>query len=150
MTAVDFQCVQAGFAQILVHRTGAAVGQYVDRTCHRVSGHRQPARQRFQQHQAEGVGAAREHEHIRRRVDLGEFRLRQHAQIVDFRIARFKLRQLWAFAGHPFRTWQVELQESFDVLLDGDPADVQKDRARGIEHLRFLRPENFQIDAAGP
>lgn len=106
--------------------------------------------ERFEQHESERVGAARKHEDVGGRVDLREFGLRQHAQIVDLRIARLQLGERRTFARDPLRAGQIELQECLDVLLDRHASHVQEDRPRGVEHLRVHRMEDFEIDAARP
>ncbi|ABA51161.1 hypothetical protein BURPS1710b_1413 [Burkholderia pseudomallei 1710b] len=150
MPPVDLQRLEARLAQIVVHRARAAVAEHVDGARHRIGGDGRAARERFEQHEPERVGAAREHEHVGCRIYLGELRLRQHAEVIRLRIARFELGERGALARDPFRAGQVELQERLDVLLDRDAADIQEDRPRGVEHLRFDRPEDVEIDAARP
>ncbi len=55
-------------AQLPIERSGAAISDHVDRTGHREGGHRQPARRRFEEDEAEGFGPARQDEDIGRRV----------------------------------------------------------------------------------
>ena len=56
---------QARGAQILIEDTDRRVADHIARAGHRKSRGRQPARQRFQQHQSKCVGTAWKHEHIR-------------------------------------------------------------------------------------
>jgi hypothetical protein len=62
---------------------------------------------------------------------------------------------LRAVADHDLAAGQVERQEGFDILLDGETPDIKMDRARQVDQRRRLigqlaRPEQPGIDAARP
>ena len=71
--AIELQRAQAGGAQVLVQHAGLRIADDIARTGHRIRRHRQPAGHGLQQHQAEGIGLAREHEHVGGGIDLREF-----------------------------------------------------------------------------
>ena len=64
--ARDFERGEAGGAQVVVERAGAAVADHVERPGDRERGDRQAARQRLDHDDAEGVGLARERRRRRR------------------------------------------------------------------------------------
>src|SRR5512139_2466533 len=70
--ARQFQRVDAGGAQISIKSSDWSLADDVARCCGWESRHRQAARQRLKQHQAEGIGAAGEHEDVGSSIDAGE------------------------------------------------------------------------------
>ena len=68
----SLSALEAGGAQILVQHARLRIADHIARTGDRIRRHRQAAGHGLQQHQAEGVGLARKHEHIGRGVHLRE------------------------------------------------------------------------------
>jgi len=99
------------------------------RRCHRERRNRQPACQRFQQHQTERIGAAWKHEDISARIDGGEFRAVFGAEENRVAVAGFQPRTRRTVADHHLGSRQVQPQKCVHALFDGKPADREKDRA---------------------
>ena len=74
--------------QIFVQHADRIVADDVFRPGHRKGGDRHAAGQRFELHDAEGVGAAREHEDVRRRQMRGENAVVQLAEEFGVGITR--------------------------------------------------------------
>src|SRR6185437_9297480 len=115
---------------------------------HRICRYRQTAGHGLQQHQSERVRLAREHEDVRGSVYLRQLVLVEQPEIVHFRVPRLDSLQCGSHACNPLRAWQIQLEESFDVLLDRHPADVEEDRRLAIEPLTALGLEDVKIYAA--
>src|SRR5205085_854159 len=65
-------------------------------------------------------------------------------------IFRFELRELRAIADDELRAWEIELQKRFDVLFDGDAADVEMNGARQIEPVFRTWLKELDVNAARP
>ena len=116
----------------------------------RIGGNRHPARERFELHNAERVGPAREHEDVGAR-QVG----RQHLlveQSEEFGVGEPppQLGLLRTLPDHDLRSRQVEREERRQVLLDGDASDAGKDRPRQAEVDGALGLEQLGVDAARP
>ena len=144
------QRAQAGGAQIVVERADRMIGDDVQRAGHRKRRDRRAAGQRFQLHDAESVGQAREHEHVGGRQMRGQFRALLLAEEFCLRIAPLEFRALRAVADHDLGARQVERQERFEILLDRDAAHGHEDRPRQIQRRRIVGMKQIGVDAAGP
>ncbi len=113
----------------------------VDGAVNRIGGDGHAARQRLEQNEAIGVGAAREDED----VGIGDVPRQRLAGLVsgeaDLRIARLQFCHLRAVADHILGALQVELEESLDVLLHGHAADEERDRPRALQEAALARME---------
>ncbi len=140
----------AGAAQIAIQRADRMIGDHVERTGDRERRNRRAAGQRFELHDAERVGEAREHEH----VGGGQMRRQILALLLAeefrFRIFLRQRRLLRAVADHDLGSRQIQRQKRFEILFDRDPAHGHEDRPRQIELGRLIRPEQVGVDAAGP
>jgi len=120
---------EARGAQIVVENGDRRRPDDVLRRRHREPGNRQPACQRFQQHQTERIGAAWKHEDVGARIDGGEFRAMFGAEENRVAVAGFQPRTRRTVADHDLGSRQVQRQKCVHVLFDGQPADHEKDRA---------------------
>ena len=95
---------------------------------------RHAAGQRLELHDAERVGQARKDEHIRRGDD-GRRQLAVSSRPRNFTSG--KRRRSSASCGpvadHHLGAGQIEREEGFEILLDGDAPDADEDRPRQIE-----------------
>ena len=94
---------------------------------------RQAAGQRLEQHQAEGVGLAREHEDVGGRIDLGQFLAVPRAEEHRLRIFPLQRRARRPVADDQLGAGQIEIEERLEILLDRDAADAEKHRRRQAE-----------------
>ena len=102
---------------------------HVLRPAHGKRRDRHARRHGLEQHHAEGVGAAREHEHVGRGVAFGERLAGLLAGEQHVGIARRQLLELRAAADHHLAAGQIEIEERVDVLLGRDASDVEEHRA---------------------
>ena len=113
------------------------VADHVAGPGHRKRRDRQAARQRLQQHQAEGVGLAREHEDVGGGIDLRQFLAVPRAEKHRFRIVSLQRRARRPVADDHLGAGQIEIEEGLEILLDRDAADTEKDRrAAGRDRSR--------------
>ena len=137
-------------SQILVEDTALAWRDDVERPRHRIGRDRQSAGHGLEHDEAEGVGPAREHEHVPG-GDVARQRLAtQLPGEGDVGVAYTEFRQVRPVADDDLAAVEAQIEERLDVLLDGDPADEQRDRPRQREGLLAARPEEGRIDAAPP
>ena len=106
---------------------------HVAGTGHRKRRDRQAARQRLQQHQAEGVGPARKHEDVGGGIDLRQFLALPRAEKYRLRIFPLQRRARRPVADDQLGAGQIEIEKRFEVLLHRDAADTEKDRPRQAE-----------------
>ena len=137
-------------AQILMQHRRLAAGEDVARPLHREGCDRQPARRRFQQHDTEGVGQAREDEDVRGGIDRRELLALARAQEMRLREGALQVGAGRPVADHDLAAGQAQRQEGFEVLLDRDPADAEEDRPRQVEHALWPGMEQREIDAPPP
>ncbi len=154
--AVGAQGRKGGSAEVVRHRADLALraGQHVARTGDVERRDRHAGGQRFEQHQAEGVGAAREHEHVAAGIRRRQLGVRERSGKHHVRMARPELREKRAAAHHHPESGQVEVEERLDGLFHSDPSDIQEHRP-GQPVLRCpiaarLRGEALEVDAARP
>ena len=97
---------------------------------------RHAARQRLQQHQAEGVGPAREHEDVGGGVGLRQCLALPRAEKHRLRIFSRQRRPRRPVADDEFGAGQIELEKRLEILFHRDAADAEKDRPRQTEVAR--------------
>ena len=98
------------------------VADHVERTRDRVGSNRNATGERFELHDAERVGLAREHENIRRRDQAGQFRTFLEAEEFRRRESLLQFGHLRPVANHHLAAGQIEREERRQVFLDRDPA----------------------------
>jgi hypothetical protein len=109
--ARDIQRRHCRSPQIPIQRSGATISDHVQWTGDRQCRYREPASHCLEQHKPEGLGTARQHEHIGRRIVPDQrFALLSSGKI-HFGIAAFHFRQQVAIADDEFRARQIELQK---------------------------------------
>ena len=123
----------AAMPEVLVEDADAGAADHVGRARHRVGGDRDAGGERLEEHDAEGVGPAREDEDVGAGIGLGQRLAGPHAEEVGLRVRRLERRQRRPVADHHLAAGQVEGEEGADVLLDRDPADEEEDGARQVE-----------------
>ena len=145
----DGQGLEARRPQILVEHACAGA-DHVDRPRYGKRRDRQAARQRFDEHDPECVGARGEDEHVGARIDVGQRFALLCAEKMRVRIAALKMAARRSVADDDSRARQVEIEQRLEVLFHRDPTDRQEDRPRQVE--RALRPRTVEgvIDAARP
>ena len=121
-------------------RPTGACADHVARRGGRKSRDRHAARQRLQQHQAEGVGAAREHEHVGGGVDLGQRLALARAEKHRVGIGLRELSARRPIADHELGAGQIELEKRLEIFPP-PPArrsgrSAAADRARARERGR--------------
>ena len=136
--------------QIPVQGADLALAHHVLGSRHRKGGDRQAAGERLQHHQAEGVGEAGEDEHVGGGDMARQVGAELGAEEVDVGIARLQGRALRAVADHHLGAGQRQRQERADVLFHRHPPDIEMDRPRQVEQRGLVRPEQLQVDPAGP
>ena len=134
--ARDGEGGEAGGAKIVVERAGAAVADDVERAGDWKGGDGCAARQRFDEHDPERVGARGEDEDVGAGVDARQRFAMQRAKKVCVRIALLESGAGWAVADDRDRAWQLEAQERLEVFLDRDAADAEENWPRQIERIR--------------
>jgi hypothetical protein len=152
---VALQSPQRRLAQIGVQRAYAfgRAFQNIRRPRHWVRGDRCAAGQAFQQHEAERVGHRGEHEHVGAGIGPGQRGAVQLADESCLGVRPFQRLALRPIADDHFDARQIERQEPFEVLLDGDAAHIQEDGARQRwPHLRLagLKPAQVHPSRPGP
>src|SRR5208283_4002458 len=140
----------AGAAEVLVQNSDRVIADDVLRPGNGKSGDGNAARQRLELHDAERVGAARKHEHVRRREMAGKNAVLQSAKKFGIGKAAFELRLLRAGADDNPGAGQIERKESFQVLFDGDAAHRHEDRTGKGKIDGAIGVEQIDVDAAGP
>ena len=135
----------AGAAQIGIQRADRMIRDHVQRAGHRKRRDRRAARQRFELHDAEGVGEAREHEDVGRRQMRGQIRALLFAEKSGLRIAALQLGRLRSVADHDLGSRQVQREKRLEVLFDRDAAHGHEDRPRQIELGRHRRAVNRSV-----
>ena len=119
----DLQRSHAGRLQILVKDADRRGADDVARPGHRKSGNRQAAGEGLQQHEAERVGPAREHEDVGRRIDLRQCLALPGAEEHRMRIFPLQRDARRAVADDELGARQIEVEKGLEVFLDGDAAD---------------------------
>ena len=135
--------------QILAQYARLRVGQHVFRPADRVGRNRNAARQRFEQHETERIGKAWKDKDIGRGVGLGQTLAFARAREHGVRIKPLELFGLRTSTDQDLAAWQIEIEKGLDILLDGDAADIKKDRAFA-EEARLARLEQIGVYAARP
>jgi hypothetical protein len=125
------QCRRHRRAEVLTQRAQFRPGDDVHRPGDRVRGHRQPARQRLDQHHPERVRPAREHEQIRRRVHLAESFALPVAEEHRVRVLPLQFRPRRAVADDELRASRLEPQEVGNPFLVRHRARRTEGRAAG-------------------
>ena len=145
----DFERIQARRAQIVIEDADRRGADHVARPGDRKGGNRQPAGERFEQHQAKGIGLARKYEHVGGGVDLGQFGAVPRAQEHRIRIFSLQRQACRPVADHNLGARQIEIEEGLEVLFDRHPADIEEDRHWQAQIDR-ARMKQRRIDAARP
>ncbi len=140
----------AGLLQVRVDGANGLVRDHVDRTGDRKRRDRRAAGERFQLHHAEGVGEAREHEHVGgrhmgRKVATGLF-----PQEFDRGITAGKLGPLRSIPDHDLGAGQLQREKCLEIFFHRDAADIHEDRSRQIELGHVVGGEEVGIDPAAP
>src|SRR5690606_27181861 len=105
---------------------------------------------RLKQHQAEGVGAAREHEDVGAREDAGEVLTDLGAEEDGGGIGALELVERGAAADDELGAGEIEPEEGLEVLFHGDATDVEE-HGPGMAQVRALvGVEERGVDALGP
>ena len=107
------------------------------------------AGERLEQHQAKGVGLAREHEDVGGRIDLRQFLAMPGAQKHRIRIFPLQRRAGRAIADDELGAGQIEIEERLEILFDRDAADAEEHRLRQAE-VGGARMKQRGVDAARP
>ena len=141
---------ETGRAEIVAERAGAAFADHVERPGDRIGGDRHAARQRLDQHDAEGVGPRREDEHVGAGVDPRQRFAVQRAEEMRVREAPLEAGARRPVADDDHRARQLELQQRLEVLLHRDATDAEEDRPRQVERVGRARPIEAVVDAARP
>ena len=137
-------------AQVRVENADRLLADDVQGPRHRKACHRKAARKRLEEHDPVGIGPAREHEDVSRRIDAGEAFAGPRTKEDGLAVARREVRAMRAIADDDFRPGQIEVKEGFDVLLHRKAADIEKDRSRQVERLPRARPKQVGVDAPRP
>ncbi len=137
-------------AQIFVEIASHAVFYDVARPLNREGCNRDAAGKGFDQHEAEGIRAARKNEYVCCRKKLSKIFPRFEPREYRLRVTRAKHFQIRTPAHDVACARQIELKLGFDVLLNCNPADVHEYRPRTFEVFLGARPEKFGIDASRP
>ncbi len=132
---------EAGEPQILIETADRGITDNVARRRRWICRNRHAARQGFEQHQAERVGAAREHEHVGSGINPRQFLAMLAAEKHRVRIGPRQLRARRSVADHDFGAGQIELKKGLDILFHRQAPDGQEYRPRQIEHGVAARPE---------
>jgi len=147
---IDAQRTPGRLGQVLIERAGDTVLDHIDGSGHGISGHRHAAGHGLQIHQAESVGAAREHHDIGCRKGVGEV-------LTEAIAGKYSVRKLLLQA-HPFRPITDDdlaarpghSQECADVLFHRDSSNIGGNGARHVEKVFAARLEKLGIDTALP
>lgn len=116
-----------------------------------IGGDRGTAGQRFQQHEAESICQAGENEDVGSGIGLCQFLVETRAGEEDVGEVAPEGCELWAAADDDFRTGEVQVKESADVLFHGDSADIEEDWAgQAGPGVFWFRLEQVKVDASGP
>ena len=129
---------------------GDAVRDDVDRTGDRVGRDRHAAGHRFEQHQAEGVGAAGKDEHVRLRDQRGKRLAIPEPGEHHRRIARAQVDLRGPATHDELAARNVEREKVLDALFHGNPPEVEPDRSRQIEIALRLRTKQSGVHATAP
>ena len=134
---------------VILEHGDRGIADHVAGAGNRKRRNRQAAGQRLEQHQAERIGLAREHEHVGAGIDFRQFLAVPGAE--KHRVGKLALQRSprRAVADHHLGAGQVEFEESFEILLDRHAAYTQIDRRRQAE-IGDPRMEQRGIDAARP
>ena len=124
---------EGGLPQVPIEDSAAGGADHVERAGDRKGRDRQAGGQRLEQHDAEGVGEAREDEHVGGGIDPRQILARQGAEEAGLRISSLELAAGRAVADDDLRAGQIEAQEGLEVLLHGDAADIEEDGRRRIQ-----------------
>src|SRR5258708_2631280 len=136
------------FAQILMERANrpcAAMhplvvdAEDIERSRHRKSSDRHPARKRLDIDQSERIGAAWQDEDVRRGISGGKLGAVLGSKKEDARIVRFQPLKCRSAADDDFAPGHIEREERLDILFDCNPTDVQKHRPRQALKGRMRR-----------
>ena len=144
------QTAETGGLKIFVENSNRRVGDHVAGRVDREARDRQAARQRLEQNQAERIGAAGKHEHVRARVDAGELLALAGAEEGRRRIALRQFLPGRPVPHHDLAARQVERQKGLDVLLHRQASDREKYRSWQPEIAAGARLEQIGVDAARP
>jgi len=136
--------------EIGVETAGDPVLDDIDRSAHRVRGHRYAAGHGLEIHEAECIGTARKHHDVGRR--------QMHRQILAETVAEERGMRMLLLEPCPLRTVADDdlaaaprhVQECADILLDRYPSDIGGDGARHREQCHRMGLEDPGIDAAPP
>ena len=123
---------------------------HIARAFHRIGGHGQPAGQRFQQHQPEGVGAAGKGKDIAGCIGLHQRLAAQGAEEFGVRIFPFQRAARRAVADNHLGAGKIERQEGLDILFHRHSPDVNPYRAVVSVAPIGDGTEALDIDAARP
>jgi len=126
----DPQRLDAGGMQILVQDADRRSADHVAGPGDRKSGNRQAASQRLEQDEPKGVGLAREHENIRRRINLRKFLAVPGAQKYRIRIFPLQRHARRAIADDELGAGQIEVEERLEVFLDSQATNAEEHRLR--------------------
>ena len=126
--AIEGHCAQRRRLQVFVEHSCTVAEDHVLRARNRVGSHGRTARHRLDQHQSEGIGAARKDQDVGLLVAVGK--VGAGARTVKHRVRKRGLQPgaRWSVADHPLGAREIEPQEGFDVLFHRQPADIQENR----------------------
>ena len=122
----------------------------------RIGRDRRPRRHGLQDHEAEGVGPAREDKDIGVPETPGQLPAEAGPKEFGVRIFLFQLGPRRTVADHDLGARQVRLEEGLDILLDCHPADIQPEGpgpvlpAQFVIDARQIRMELFGVHPSRP
>jgi len=147
---IDEQRAPRRGGKIGVERPGDPFLDDIDRARHRIGRHRHRAGQRLEIDQAEGVGAAGEHQDVGRRQMRGKIRAEAITGEDRARMAPLQPGPLRAVTDHDPGAGPIHVEEGIDVLFHRHAADVGRYGPRQIQKVLRSRPEQLGVDAAAP